>query len=135
MQVFILVKVNLGAGLVDRRIGLIQPIHSQNNIVIPNICDVKLYKLLVVGLAVSAIDADTLDGVVSHPAHYVLRAVNVTNRKWEGQRYEGKIVKVGEAGIDDDSFSPLSIKACVGMCAVPYVRCIWYGIQVTVPVP
>ncbi len=48
---------------------------------IPNIRDVKLYKLLVVGLAVLAIDADMLDGVVLHPAHDVLGAVNITNRE------------------------------------------------------
>ncbi len=50
-----LIKVNLGAGSVDKRIVLVQSIHSQNNIVIPNICDIKLYKLLVVGLAVSVV--------------------------------------------------------------------------------
>ncbi len=76
-----LVKVNLGAGPVDRGIVLVQPVRSQNDAVIPNICNVKLYKLLVVGLAVSAIDADTLDGIVLHPAHDVLRAVDVTNRE------------------------------------------------------
>ncbi len=57
-------KINLGAGPVNRGIVLVQPVHSQNNIVIPNICNVKLYELLVVELAILAIDADMLDGVV-----------------------------------------------------------------------
>ncbi len=78
------VKVNLGAGPVDRGIVLVQPVCSQNDIVIPNIHDIKFYKLLVVGLAVSAINANMLDGVVSHPAHDVLGAVNITNREWGG---------------------------------------------------
>ncbi len=43
---------------------------------VPNIRDMKLYKLLVVGLAVLAIDVNMLNGVVSHPAHDILRAVN-----------------------------------------------------------
>ncbi len=79
-----LVKVNLGAGPVDRGIVLVQPVCSQNDVVIPNICDAKFYKLLVVGLVVSAIDANTLDGVVLHPAHDILGAVDITNREWGG---------------------------------------------------
>ncbi len=79
-----LVKVNLGAGLVDRGIVLVQPVRSQNDVVIPNIRDIKLYKLLMVGLALLAIDADTLNCIVLHPAHDILRAVNITNREWGG---------------------------------------------------
>ncbi len=79
-----MVKVNLGAGSVNRSIVLVQPVRSQNDVVITNIRDIKLYKLLMVGLAVSAIDADTLDGVVLHPAHDILRAVDITNREWKG---------------------------------------------------
>ncbi len=100
-----LVNVNLGASPVDRGIVLIQPVRCQNDVVIPNICDVKLYTLLVVGLAVSAIDVNTLDGVVLHPTHDILGAIDITNRKWGGYRYEGKIVKVGKASINNDSFS------------------------------
>ncbi len=79
-----LVKVNLGAGPVNRGIVLVQPVCFQNDVVIPNIHDIKLYKLLMVGLAVLAIDANTLTGVVLHSAHDILKAVNVINREWGG---------------------------------------------------
>ncbi len=77
-----MIKVNLGASPVDRGIVLVQPVRFQNDVVIPNICDIKFYKLLVVGLAVSAIDANMSDDVVLHPAHDVLGAIDITNREW-----------------------------------------------------